>query len=62
MNDHAGRLRQSRGQASVEYLVVASCIALVLVVASGTAISPADALVNALKSYFGAYSFALSLP
>jgi len=62
MNHDARRIRNSRGQAGIEYLVVAGCIALMLVVASGTAMSPADALVSALKSYFGAYSFALSLP
>lgn len=58
----AGRLHREGGQASVEYVVVTSCIALALVVASGTATSPISDLASALKSLFGAYSFALSLP
>jgi hypothetical protein len=52
--------RQQRGQASAEYLAVAS--ALVLALLFGTDLPPVVALMAALKSYFGAYSFALSLP
>jgi hypothetical protein len=49
-----------RGQASAEYLVVASALALALLF--GTELPPLAALIAAFKSYFGAYSFALSLP
>ncbi|MDQ7978473.1 hypothetical protein QYH69_14580 [Paraburkholderia sp. SARCC-3016] len=48
------------GQAGAEYLVVAS--ALVLALLYGSELPPVAALIAALKSYFGAYSFALSLP
>jgi Na+-translocating ferredoxin:NAD+ oxidoreductase RnfD subunit len=52
--------RRQRGQASAEYLVVAS--ALVLALLFGAELPPVAALIAALKSCFGAYSFALSLP
>ncbi|HTJ26157.1 MAG TPA: hypothetical protein VMA36_08330 [Candidatus Limnocylindria bacterium] len=54
------RPRQQLGQGSAEYLVVAS--ALVLALLFGTDLPPVAALIAALKSYFRAYSFALSLP
>jgi hypothetical protein len=61
--DWVGRTIQlplQHGQASAEYLVVAS--ALVLALLYGTELPPVAALIAALKSLFGAYSFALSLP
>jgi hypothetical protein len=48
------------GQASAEYLVVAC--ALVLALLYGAELPPVAALIAAFKSYFSAYSFALSLP
>jgi Flp pilus assembly pilin Flp len=49
------------GQASVEYLVVTVAIAVVLIAHHDT--QPVlDLLAAAFKSFFGAYSFALSLP
>jgi hypothetical protein len=56
----ARRLTRERGQASVEYLVVASVFVAALLF--GKDLPPVIELIAAFKSYFGAYSFALSLP
>jgi Flp pilus assembly pilin Flp len=55
-----GRMRRQRGQAYIEYFVVAGLIIAGLVVGGDTSVM--NALVVALKSFFGAYSYALSLP
>ncbi len=54
-------MKTIRGQAAVEYLVVLGLTTLVLVVVSvdPTAI---DELLAAVKSFFKAFSFALSIP
>lgn len=54
-------MKTIRGQAAVEYLVVLGLTTLVLVVISvdPTAI---DELLTAVKSFFKAFSFALSIP
>ncbi|WGS54598.1 hypothetical protein LFL96_26680 [Paraburkholderia sp. D15] len=57
----ARRLRQ-RGQACTEYLVVTTALVAVLLIAKEDTLSPFAALLLGLKSFFGAYSFALSLP
>jgi hypothetical protein len=54
---HPGR---QRGQAYVEYVLVTFFVAIVLI--SGSEIPPITELANAFKSFFGAYSFSLSLP
>ncbi|HEY4297846.1 MAG TPA: hypothetical protein VGM85_15345 [Paraburkholderia sp.] len=55
------RVRQ-RGQAYAEYLVVTAALIGILLMAAGDTIAPFAALVSGLKSFFGAYSFTLSLP
>jgi hypothetical protein len=49
-----------RGQASAEYLVVTTVLVAALLY--GLDLPPVTQLIAALKAYFGAYSFALSLP
>lgn len=58
MTDHS---RPQRGQATVEYAVVLALttIALIAVTADPTAI---DELLAAVKGFFKAFSFALSIP
>ncbi|HEY3598003.1 MAG TPA: hypothetical protein VGL08_10900 [Paraburkholderia sp.] len=52
--------RRERGQASAEYLVVTFVVVVALL---GAADIPAvSQLIAAFKSFFSAYSFALSLP
>ncbi|MEZ0600644.1 hypothetical protein ACAX43_00555 [Paraburkholderia sp. IW21] len=60
MKHSARRPHRQRGQAYVEYVLVTLLIAIVLI--SGSDTPPITALVAAFKSYFGAYSFTLSLP
>ncbi|CAG4898150.1 hypothetical protein [Paraburkholderia gardini] len=55
-------VRDQRGQASVEYVVVTACIVSALLVAGDMPLSPIDTLTAAFRSLFSAYSFALSLP
>jgi Flp pilus assembly pilin Flp len=52
---------RARGQAAVEYLVVLGLTTLVIVVAT---VDPSvlDQLIAAVKSFFKAFSFALSIP
>ena len=54
-------MKNIRGQAAVEYLVVLGLTTLVLVIA---AVDPSviDELLAAVKSFFKAFSFALSIP
>ena len=54
-------MKNIRGQAAVEYLVVLGLTTLVLVVA---AVDPSaiDELLAAVKGFFKAFSFALSIP
>jgi hypothetical protein len=54
--------KRQRGQAYAEYLVVTAALIGVLLMAVGDDISPFAALTSSLKSFFGAYSFTLSLP
>jgi hypothetical protein len=58
------RPRKQRGQASAEYLVATAAILTALMwIVWGNPDSPSDPyLIGSLKSFFGAYSFALSLP
>lgn len=53
---------RQRGQASAEYLVVATALIAVIVLAAGEDVTPIAALISALKSFSSAYSFTLSLP
>jgi len=55
------RARPCRGQAIAEYLVVLSVVAIGLAIADA---EPAaiDQLVAAVKSFFKAFSYALSIP
>lgn len=51
---------QQRGQAAVEYVVVTLLCVIVLLAATGD--DPViDQLKNAVKTYFSAYSFAISV-
>ena len=54
-------MKNIRGQAAVEYIVVLGLTTLVLVVA---AVDPSaiDELLAAVKGFFKAFSFALSIP
>ncbi|SIT45762.1 conserved hypothetical protein [Paraburkholderia ribeironis] len=58
----ARRRSRQRGQTYAEYLVVTTALIGILLIASGDTAAPFVALVSGLKSFFGAYSFALSLP
>ncbi|MDN7452310.1 hypothetical protein [Burkholderia cenocepacia] len=60
MHHLAGNRHRQRGQAAVEYLVVAGVIATALLAGGDTA--PMKALTAALHSFFDAYSYMLSLP
>ncbi|RDK01965.1 hypothetical protein [Paraburkholderia lacunae] len=66
---HAGIFRRlvarrgrQHGQAYAEYLVVATALVCILLIAAGDTIAPFTALVLSFKSVFSAYSFTLSLP
>lgn len=50
----------ARGQASTEYLVVLAFCVLVLVV-SAVGPAPVTELLQAIKDYFAAYSYAISV-
>jgi Flp pilus assembly pilin Flp len=52
--------RAGRGQASTEYLVVLVFMVVVLIVATLDP-SPVAALAAAIKTFFAAYSYAISL-
>lgn len=52
---------RQRGQASAEYLVI-TCAGLITLVWISSDWPGAPTLLNVLKSFFGAYSFTLSLP
>lgn len=53
-------MSSARGQASTEYLVVlAFCVIVLIVSALGPA--PVVELVQAIKDYFAAYSYAISV-
>jgi hypothetical protein len=56
------RHKQQRGQAYAEYLVVTTALIGILLLAVGDETAPLVALVTSLKSFFGAYSYTLSLP
>jgi hypothetical protein len=58
----ATRRGRQRGQAYAEYLVVTTALIGILLIAAGDTVAPFTALVFGLKSFFSAYSFALSLP
>ncbi len=60
MKRFTSRLARQRGQAYAEYLVVTGVIATALLVAPD--VPAITALAAAFKSFFGAYSFTLSLP
>lgn len=53
-------MKAARGQASTEYLVVLAFCVLVLV-ASVLGPAPVVELVQAIKDYFAAYSYAISV-
>ncbi|MFT7722008.1 MAG: hypothetical protein QM788_04130 [Roseateles sp.] len=57
----ARRAGRCGGQAAAEYTVVLALVTLVLVVAA-TEPAAIDQLVAAVKSFFKAFSFALSMP
>lgn len=54
-------MKSIRGQAAVEYLVVLGLTTLVLVIATVDP-SAIDELLAAVKGFFKAFSFALSIP
>lgn len=54
------RSRRQRGQAMTEYLVVVAFLGLVVWLSSTGALG--TDLAQAITSYFGAFSFAISLP
>ncbi len=57
VHSHAGR---QRGQAMTEYLVIgAFCIMVLVIAALGP--SPLLELVEAIKKFFSAYSYAISI-
>lgn len=56
------RRQQQRGQAYAEYLVVTAALIGILLLAPGDEVAPLAALITSLKSFFGAYSYTLSLP
>jgi hypothetical protein len=58
----AARRARQRGQAYAEYLVVATALAGILLMAAGDTVAPFTALVTSFKAVFSAYSFTLSLP
>lgn len=60
MKHSARGSHRQRGQAYVEYVLVTLLVAILLI--SGSDTPPITALAAAFKSYFGAYSFTLSLP
>lgn len=56
------RAGHQKGQAIVEYLVVVAFSIMVLMVASNSdPNSPIDQVIQAFKSFFGAYAHAISL-
>lgn len=56
------RARRQKGQAIVEYLVVVAFSIMVLMIASNSdPTSPIDQVIQAFKSFFGAYAHAISL-
>jgi len=66
MHQHAAffTTRRSRqiGQAYAEYLVVTAALISILLMAAGDTVAPFTALITSFKSFFSAYSFAISLP
>jgi len=54
-------VKNIRGQAAVEYIVVLGLTTLVLVIATVDP-SASDELLAAVKGFFKAFSFALSIP
>lgn len=59
---HGPRARRQKGQAIVEYLVVVAFSIMVLMIASNSdPSSPIDQVIQAFKSFFGAYAHAISL-
>jgi hypothetical protein len=61
--NHPGAPRSRQcGQAYAEYLVVTAALAGLLLMEAGDTMSPIAALIAGFKSFFSAYSFALSLP
>jgi Flp pilus assembly pilin Flp len=55
-------LRHQKGQAIVEYIVVVAFSIMVLMIASNSdPSSPIDQVIQAFKSFFGAYAHAISL-
>ncbi|MFC0253900.1 hypothetical protein [Massilia consociata] len=53
-------MKPARGQASTEYLVVL-VLCVVVLVASALGASPVQELIQAVKNYFAAYSYAISV-
>lgn len=58
---NAGDRRSQHGQAMVEYAVVATLGALVLIWSSLGDPSPIQQLIDALKSFYKAFCYALSI-
>ncbi len=58
---NAPRMQASRGQAIAEYMVVLAVVAIGLAVADADP-AAVDQLIAAVKSFFQAFSYALSIP
>jgi hypothetical protein len=58
----APRRNRQKGQAYAEYLVVTAALIGILLMAVGDDVAPLGGVISSLKSFFGAYSFTLSLP
>lgn len=56
------RAHRSRGQAAVEYLVVVSLTAVALIGVTLADPSTIDQIISAVKSFFQAFSYAMSIP
>ena len=53
-------MRRQRGQAMSEYLVVAAfCVMVLVLISLGP--SPIQELIDAIKMYFSAYSYVISI-
>ncbi|PKB21237.1 hypothetical protein CLU91_1610 [Janthinobacterium sp. 64] len=53
-------MRRQRGQAMSEYLVVAAfCVMVLVLISLGP--SPIQELIDAIKKYFSAYSYVISI-
>lgn len=55
------RAHHARGQAMTEYLIILSTTVIVLIAGSAGDDAPIDQLISAIKSFYGAFSFAISL-